>query len=175
MTKKTIRINALSIYGYQKAIQELNEYKKWLNDKAHELQNRIAEIIVNQAQPIFDSAVADDLISMGARTGNVQVSYDDRGKITVVIADGKDAIFMEFGAGVYHNGAVGTSPNPWGADFGFTIGSYGENGKRNVWGYKGPDGEIYLTHGVPASMPLYNAVQSVLHNLNAIAKEVFNS
>jgi hypothetical protein len=83
---------------------------------------------------------------------------------------------MEFGAGVYYNGAVGSSPNPLGTDLGFTIGSYGKgNGRKEVWGYCGEDGEIHLTHGAPSSMPLYKAVQSVLRDIARIAREVFST
>jgi hypothetical protein len=83
---------------------------------------------------------------------------------------------MEFGAGVYYNGAVGSSPNPLGTGLGFTIGSYGKgNGRKEVWGYRGEDGEIHLTHGAPASMPLYKAVQSVSRDIARIAREVFAS
>ena len=83
---------------------------------------------------------------------------------------------MEFGAGVYYNGAVGSSPNPLGTELGFTIGSYGlGNGRKEVWGYTGEDGQIHLTHGAPASMPLYKAVQSVSRDIVRIAREVFSA
>ena len=41
--------------------------------------------------------------------------------------------YGEFGSGVYHNGSVGTSPNPYGDDLGLTIGSYGKgHGKQTA-------------------------------------------
>jgi hypothetical protein len=59
---------------------------------------------------------------------------------------------------------------------GYTIGSYGNgNGAKAVWGFKGEDGTLHLTHGVPASMPLYRALQSVVNDIEQIAREVFSS
>ena len=75
------------------------------------------------------------------------MSVDNRGSVTVVIASGEDAIWIEFGSGVYYNGSPGTSPHPSGAELGFVIGGYGDgNGKKNAWGYKDETGKVILTH-----------------------------
>ena len=56
---------------------------------------------------------------------------------------------------------------------GYTIGSYGKGlGKRKVWGYY-RDGELILTHGTPATMPMYNALKQACDNIWSIAREVF--
>ena len=90
-----------------------------------------------------------------------------------MIASGEDAIWAEFGAGVYHNGSAGASPHPKGSEFGFTIGGYGYGqGKKAVWGFYEGD-ELMLTHGAPASMPMYRSVQWVCDEIYKIAKEVF--
>ena len=167
------------------AIRELRNYQKRVQNKAEELRRRVAALIQNEAQTIFDSAVADDIFKVvvgketvdeSPRIGGVTVTVEPGDEnTTLVIADGKDAIFMEFGAGVYNNGEVGSSPNPLGASLGFTIGGYGKgNGAKEVWGYRGDDGEIYITHGTPASMPLYNAIQNVIRDIVRIAEEVFS-
>ena len=158
------------------AVKELRDYAKWVQRKAEELRNRIAYFIAKDASAVFNTAVADDLIGEDAVTGSVDVSVEDNGNVTLVIASGEDAVFMEFGAGVYYNGAVGSSPNPIGAGLGFTIGSYGKgNGAKDVWGYRGQDGEIHLTHGTPASMPMYRAMMSVINDIVQIAREVFST
>ena len=159
------------------AVQELRDYAKWVERKTEELRERIAYFIAKDASTVFNTAIAEDDLWAGAITGSVDVSVESQGdNMTLVIANGKDAVFMEFGAGVYFNGAVGSSPNPWGTDLGFTIGSYGfGQGRKEVWGYRGEDGEIHLTHGAPASMPLYRAVQSVLRDIERIAREVFST
>jgi len=63
-----------------------------------------------------------------------------------------------------------------GVELGFTIGSMGENGKKNVWGFyegEGNDKTLLLTHGTPASMPMYNSMMEVCRRIDEIAREVF--
>lgn len=173
---RTITVNLLDSASIDAAVRELQDYAQFVRRKAEELQERVAYFIARDASAVFNTAVADDLIGEGAVIGNVEVTVEENGNVTLVIASGKDAVFMEFGAGVYYNGSVGSSPNPLGADLGFTIGSYGKgHGARNVWGYYGEDGQLHLTHGAPASMPLYKAVQTIIRDIAEIAREVFSS
>lgn len=174
---RTITIDVFNPASIDAAVREIREYSRWVQRKTDELRERIAYFIAKDASAVFNTAVVDDLIGEGAVTGSVNVVVENQGdNMTVVIANGEDAVFMEFGAGVYYNGSVGSSPNPLGTALGFTIGSYGKgNGRKEVWGYRGEDGEIHLTHGAPASMPLYKAVQSVSRDIARIAREVFAS
>ena len=90
-----------------------------------------------------------------------------------MIASGDDAVWVEFGAGVYHNGSPGTSPHLRGAELGLTIGGFGKGrGKKEVWGYF-ENGALKLTRGTPAKMPMARAVMVVCDEIVAIAKEVF--
>ena len=174
---KTITIDVFDPASIDRAVNEIREYSRWVQRKTDELRERIAYFIAKDASAVFNTAVAEDDMREGVITGNVEVSVELQGdNTTVIIASGKDAVFMEFGAGVYYNGAVGSSPNPLGTALGFTIGSYGKgNGRKEVWAYDGGDGQIHLTHGTPASMPLYKAVQSVSRDIVKIAREVFAS
>lgn len=172
---KTITIDVFDPASIDAAVKEIRAYGQWVQRKTEELRERVAYFIAKDASAVFNTAVAEDDMHEGVITGSVQVSVEPGGdNTTLIIADGKDAVFMEFGAGVYYNGAVGGSPNPWGSGLGFTIGSYGKgNGRKNVWAYTDGDGQIHLTHGTPASMPLYKAVQSVSQDIVQIAREVF--
>ena len=170
MSKKIITFD-LSESGIERAIKELKDYKNELDKKCEELRRRVAERIESKAQPGFNGAIVDDVLK-GARSAHVYVSVKDEGDVTLVIAYGNDAVWVEFGAGVYHNGAVGSSPNPYGSELGFTIGSYGTNGARDIWGFY-ENGELVLTHGTPAAMPLFHAVQDTIDEIQSIAKEVF--
>ena len=174
---RTIHVNVLDPASIDRAVREIRDYARFVRRKAMELQERVAYYIARDASAVFNSAAAADLIGEGVVTGHVEVSVQPgEDNTTLVIANGEDAVFMEFGAGVYHNGSVGSAPNPWGSDFGFTIGSYGNgNGRKDIWGYYGDDGKLHLTHGVPASMPMYNATMSVIRDIAEIAREVFNS
>lgn len=173
---KTIHVDVFDPKSVDAAVKELREYAKWVQAKTDELRERIAYFIARDASAVFNTSVADDLIGEGITTGNVDVTVEDNGDYTLVIASGEDAVFMEFGAGVYNNGSVGSSPHPLGAGMGFTIGSYGKgNGAKEVWGFTDGNGDFHLTHGVPASMPMYKALMSVREDIVQIAREVFNS
>ena len=182
MNRHTIRIT-LDPSSVEDAVRELEDYQERLQNKVEELRKRIAELIRDRAEPVFQSAIASDTfksIFQGEETpegpiiGGVTVTVNHKNDVSVVIATGKDAVFMEFGAGVYHNGALGSSPNPLGAALGYTIGSYGPNGAKDVWGYYDENKVLHLTHGTPASMPLTRAMAEVVYNIVEIAGEVFN-
>lgn len=174
MGKKVISFG-LSVGEINRAIKELERYKQDIIRKSELLQQKVAEKIESLVKSGFDGAIVDDLTadSGGARKANVQVSIDERDNVSVVIAAGEDAVWVEFGAGVYHNGSAGSSPHPKGSELGFTIGGYGKGmGKRKTWGFY-EDGELRLTHGAPAVMPMYNAMKTVCDEIASIAKEVF--
>ena len=176
MSKKVIRF-ALSSQSIDKAIAELNAYADSLTSKADRLRELVAERIAWSAFEGFHSAIADDIFTGGDRpTGSsVDVRVDDQGDVTVIIASGADAVFIEFGAGVYYNGSAGASPHPKGAEMGFLIGEYGKGqGKRNVGALPGSTkGEPILTHGTPSAMPMYRGVRDAVAVLGELAKEVF--
>nr|DAI82254.1 MAG TPA: putative tail-component [Caudoviricetes sp.] len=173
MGKRKITIE-LTESGIDKAIKELEEYKKDIKRKTALLQDRIAKRIEEEADKGFASAVVDDLVRGGYQKPDVTVNYTTKGDISVVVAQGEDAVWVEFGAGVYHNGNLGSSPHPRGSELGMTIGGYGQGkGKQRSWGFKDADGTLHVTRGTPAQMPLEKAVLSVLDELPQMAKEVF--
>lgn len=174
MSKKIISVE-LSESGIDKALREVAQYKQSVLEKEKLLRQKVAEFLASESQSGFDGAVVDDLTdrSGGARYGSVDVSIDNRGDVTVVVANGEDAVWIEFGAGVYYNGAVGSSPNPYGSQLGFTIGGYGKgNGRKEKWGFY-EDGELKITRGTPAVMPMARAVTALCNEFPRIAKEVF--
>ena len=172
MGKKIIEVG-LSEPEIEEALKELENYKQYLVRQASVLRERLAKRIANLSRTGFTGAVIDDLLRDGARTASVDVSFTNQGNVAVVIASGEDAIWAEFGTGVYHNGVVGSSPHPKGSELGFTIGGYGQGmGKKQTWGFY-EEGELHLTHGAPATMPMYNAVKTVCDEIANIAREVF--
>jgi hypothetical protein len=163
----------LSDEGIDKALNDLSKYKEEFIRKVKLFQDKVAKALAKESQIGFNGAILDDLLDYTDVTGQVDVTVDTRGDITVVVANGEDAVWIEFGAGVYHNGSIGTSPHPKGAELGLTIGSYGKGyGKKTTWGYF-EDGELRLTHGTPASMPMAKAVTTVCNEMVSIAREVF--
>ena len=172
MGKRVISFG-LSEKEIDRALRELTDYKQEIIQKAELLRDKVAERLAEEAKTGFSGAVVDDLVKGGQKFAQVDVSVDSRGSVTVVVASGEDAVWVEFGAGVYHNGSPGSSPHPNGAELGMTIGGFGKgNGKKKVWGYY-EDGELKLTRGTPARMPMARAVTTVCNDIKEIAKEVF--
>lgn len=171
---KTVIEIGLNSKDIGRAIKEIEKYKQDMLKKLNTFRKRLAEEISADAKVGFSTAVVDDLIRGGFSTPQVTfLPPKDNGNVTVVIVQGKDAIFVEFGAGIYHNGSVGSSPHPKGAEFGYTIGSYGKGyGKGKAWGYL-ENGEPKITRGTPAAMPMYNAMKSVISKAESIAREVW--
>ena len=177
---KTITFDIFDPASIQRAAQEIREYSKWVQDKTVELRKRIGERIRREAQHLFYNAVVDVNVDddFGEEPDVYDVAVEDNGDITVIVAHGKDAIFIEFGAGVFFNGAVGSSPNPLVGKNGlkYTIGSYGKGrGKQEKWAYKGKDGEVHWTYGTRATMPMYRSIVAVADDIVTIAKEVFST
>lgn len=175
---KVIKIK-LNTKDLNRAIKEIEKYKQDLQQKINIFRKRLAEEVKELAQAGFDSAIIDDALpGYGSpRSANVTVEVDDVGNITTIFTNDEDAIWVEFGAGVYHNGSLGSSPHPQGVKLGYTIGGFGKGyGKGKVWGYyTNPEKKegLVLTHGTPASMPMYNAMKSVMAKAITIAREVW--
>ena len=163
----------LSEAGIKDAIKKLQEYKKWILERANILVERVAREIATEAQAGFSSAFGDDLLSGDGRASDATVTVETNGGTSIVRASGRDVVFVEFGTGVYHNTPAGSSPHPKGAELGLTIGSFGKgNGRKEVWGFY-DGGELRLTHGTPAALPMYRAAKVVAGRIGEIAQEVF--
>lgn len=172
MSKRVISFG-LSVQDIDRAMKELADYKQDILKKTELLRERVVERLCVEAQSGFNGAVVDDLVRGGQKFAQVRVTVDNRGDMTVVVADGQDAVWIEFGAGVYHNGSPGSSPHPHGVELGMTIGGFGKgNGKKETWGYY-EEGTLKLTHGTPAVMPMARAVTTVCNEISEIAREVF--
>lgn len=168
MAKISISLSEKSI---DDAIKELRRYKETLPQKLKTVRDRVAEELLKQAETGFNGEIYNDVIHEGMRVPNVSVTLEENGNAVFIISHGTEAVFAEFGAGVYYNPNGSDHPErPAGI---VAIGEYGKGyGKRKVWGYY-ENGELRLTHGTPASMPMYNAAQTVAKLVPEIAKEVF--
>ena len=174
MGSRKIKIE-LSVGGIDRAMQELEAYKQEIIRKTELLREKVAERLAEEARNGFNGAIVDDLTenSGSPRQASVDVMVDSRGNVSVVVASGEDAVWVEFGAGVYHNGSPGSSPHPKGAELGMLIGTYGKgNGRKETWGFY-EDGELRLTHGTPAKMPMSMAMNTVINDIASIVKEVW--
>lgn len=168
MPKIRVSLDAQSI---DKAIKQIREYRDSLPEKLERLRQRVAAELAADMRAGFNGAEGEFILHEGSQVPSVSVTTENDGDITLVIAHGKEAVFIEFGAGVYFNAGGTPNPRPPGI---VNIGEYGKGyGKRQVWGFYDESGELKLTHGTPASMPMYYAVQRIVPRIPLIAKEVF--
>ena len=174
MGNKVISVS-LSESGIEKAIQELLAYKQEIIRKTELLRQKVAARLADEARSGFNGAIVDDIINGTPKPAKVTVEWQDNGNLSVVVAKGEDAVWVEFGAGVYHNGSLGSSPHPHGVDLGMIIGGYGKGrGRQKTWYYRDKENqELYKTHGTPALMPMSQAVNTVINDIVSIAREVF--
>lgn len=179
MAKKTLKAD-LSISSIRKLQKDLEKYKDSLNYKVKIFAEKLAESGI----PVINSNMAKAAFTVdekGIQSGadpqhytHVKLhAFGDYARADLIV-EGSELLFIEFGAGVYYNGTAGSSPYPKGQEFGYVIGSYGKgHGVQKVWGYYADSGELILTHGVEATMPVYKASLEIAENVVKIAKQVF--
>lgn len=173
------------------SVSSLNDLKKQLLDYKTELNNkcgRFARELAEVGIPVVESNIAragftydEKGVQSGSDTEhNTYVKVDSligMSRATLVL-EGKEILFIEFGAGVYHNekAGVGGSTHPKGPENGFLIGTYGMgHGSQQIWGYYADSGELVMTHGTEATMPMYEASLEMRNKVVSIARGVFGS
>ena len=161
---KVIKID-LSASGINDAIKELNAYRKSIEAKKDELLEKLGEIGVQEASIRFTTAMYDGVNDSSVTLESTADGY-------AIVAEGTAVAFIEFGSGVYHNPG---EPYPNARPDGIVgIGEYGKGyGKRQAWGFRDDTGEVVITHGNPAAMPMWYASEEMRSEIKRIAKEVF--
>ncbi len=176
---KTISF-ALDYDSISRAVKEYDAYRKSFMEKTDEVAKRFSERIKVYADNAYASAIADitsfDKGAFEIRNADVTVTVQKEGdKTYLVVASGEDAIFVEFGSGVMTNGPVGSSSNPWGAENGYTIGSFSkpQNVGKKAWVIDSNKYSTLWGHGTPTQRVLYEATQNAINDLPDIVQEVF--
>lgn len=155
-------------------IRYLEQYSLKLPTKCEEFVRKLGEAGVRVVNAEFAKTNASDYDT----THSTELRLSSFGSFTQgrLIVEGSQVLFIEFGAGVHYNGAVGTSPHPRGRDFGYTIGSYGQGkGRQDSWFYAADSGEWIRTYGVKAQMPMWKAAQEMIALIQSTANEVFGN
>lgn len=164
MAKKVIKMS-LSIDSIENAIAELKAFRDSLDAKKYQLLEELTKIGLKEASIRFTTAMYDGINDSTVRAELTHFGYR-------IVAEGKAVAFIEFGAGVYHNtGEPYPDPRPEGI---VGIGEYGKGyGKRQAWGFRNEDGELTITRGNPAAMPMWYASEEMRSKIQKIAQEVF--
>ena len=158
---------SLSSKSIDKAIKELRAYRDSLDAKKDKLFEELANIGVKEASLRFTTAIYDGVNDSSVTLETIQNGYCIR-------AEGRAVAFIEFGAGVYHNPSEPyPDPRPEGI---VGIGEYGKGlGKRQAWGFRDESGELVITHGNPAAMPMWYASEEMRRAIKNKFKEVFGA
>ena len=161
---KVIRMS-LSTKDIAQAIKELKAYRDSIERMEKQFLEELANIGLNEARVGFTTAMYDGVNDSEVTLETIENGYR-------IVAKGEAVAFIEFGAGVYHNP---TEPYPKARPDGIVgIGEYGKGyGKRQAWGYKDESGELHITHGNPAAMPMWHASEEMRNSILKKAKKVF--
>jgi len=173
--KRVIKVQ-LNEQSIDRAIKEVNDYKKWLVDKTKEFLKALADEGVTIASAKFGEATYDG-------TNDVTCMMENRGENKVaVMAIGGATLFIEFGTGVRY-----PDNHPEAAENGMVRGEYGyklgrlEKGWRYT-GEPGSNGEVITkgkhagevhTYGNPANMSMYQTVRELQDKFEEIARRVY--
>lgn len=170
---KTIDI-ALSDKSIQKAIKRLESYKKNLAKNNRTFVDELGALGEGYVKANSQSTDNDP-----GSTSRRTIQHGDTATSDVVWS-GEQVKFIEFGAGVYFNGNVDSSPHPKGVSMGMLIGKYGHDGDkeyskgaRRAW--VKPDGT--WTNGTQAMMPMWKAINAndgIKSKVGDVGRKVFD-
>jgi hypothetical protein len=141
---------------------------------------RLAEIGITTAKIHIDQSPLGHYVSI-----RTNIEAMEMGCKAILIATGETLVSdeyndfntllaIEFGAGIHYN----KDPNPKASELGFGVGTFpGQiHAFDEGWFYWDEDSQSWkYTHGVKATMPMYNASIEIIKNIKKIAKEVFSS
>ena len=182
---KTITMT-LSQSSIQNAIKEIRQYQSDLNRKCEEFCRRLTELGKITAESHIGESPLGKYITvttdikpekagckaMLIATGSTKTQMWQT-KDGVRKADFSTLLAVEFGAGIFYN----SKQNPKAVELGFGVGTFPDqkHAFEDTWFWMDMDGVWHSSHGVKATMPMYNASTEMLLNIRKIAKEVFGS
>lgn len=166
--------------GSTKSLRDylITELKQRFDIKCKEFVNRLAEAGFQIGQNTLSSVSAfyrgDARLEIKRAEGGAGMY-----KATLILG-GKDAAFVEFGAGVTFGTRPGAFPplptgNAYGVGFG--VGTF--PGQKHAedpegWHYRDQYGTLQHTYGNRAYMPLYHSEVEMVNKVRQIAREVFS-
>lgn len=155
----------LDVRSIDRAIKELQDYAKWLEEKTQQLAEKLATLGAVKVSLEY-SRVA----YIGNRDYQITVERDGEGYR--VLADGESVLFLEFGAGATYGYG-----HPLNAEFGMGPGTYPPTDPDHPhWndpnGWHIPGG--LHSYGNAPSMGMYLAARDMRNEIETIAKEVFS-
>ena len=169
----------LSVKGVEALKSQLLQYKYSLPIKCENLVSRLLQSGVEVSQSRINESPLGKYVTV-----TTNISADKMGCKGILLAKGavneQDGyapfsilLAIEFGAGVHFN----PTPNPLiSSEFPYGVGTFpGQtHAYQDIWFYWDENKQEWKpTHGVKATMPMYNADMEIIKNVVKYAKEVF--
>ena len=178
MAKKVFKSD-LSVKGVEALKRQLLQYKDSLSIKCEKLVSRLLQSGVEVSQSKISESPLGKYVTV-----TTNISADKMGCKGILLAKGavkeQDGyapfsilLAIEFGAGIHFN----PTPNPLiSSEFPYGVGTFpGQvHAYQDLWFYWDENTQEWKpTHGVKATMPMYNADMEIVQNVVKFAKEVF--
>ena len=178
MAKKVFKSD-ISVNGIESLKSQLLQYKDSLSIKCEKLVSRLIQSGVEVSQARINESPLGKYVTV-----TTNISADKIGCKGILLAKGavkeqegyapfSILLAIEFGAGVHFN----PTPNPIiSSEFPYGVGTFpGQtHAYQDTWFYWDENTKEWKpTHGVKATMPMYNADMEIIKNVVKFAKEVF--
>lgn len=178
MSKKVFKSD-LSVNGIEALKSQLLQYKDSLPIKCEKLVSRLLQSGVEVSQSKISESSLGKYVTV-----TTNISADKMGCKGILLAKGavkeqegyapfSILLAIEFGAGIHFN----PTPNPLiSSEFPYGVGTFpGQtHAYQDTWFYWDENTQEWKpTHGVKATMPMYNADMEIIKNVVKFAKEVF--
>ena len=169
----------LSVKGIEALKSQLLQYKDELPTKCETLVSRLLQSGVEVSQSKISESPLGKYVTV-----TTNISADNIGCKGILLAKGavkeqegyapfSILLAIEFGAGIHFN----PTPNPIiSSEFPYGVGTFpGQtHAYQDTWFYWDENTQEWKpTHGVKATMPMYNADIEIIQNVVKFAKEVF--
>lgn len=180
-SKTVITIDPWDPKSYDRAIYQVNQFKKKLENQLDELCKRLAEFGKIRAAELYSNALY-------AGTNDVQVDvFPGENGTCVLLAWGDALFFIEFGTGILYEDDSWQARNDINVSltgrgqFGYHLGSLPDgwryHGDPGNLGQKIPEGEPHAgeihTYGNPSALAMWRTREEMISSIKSIAKEVF--
>lgn len=178
--KKTVLEADLSVKGIKALKKQLLQYRDDLPNKCEKLVSRLLQSGIETANTSISESPLGKYVTV-----TTNISSEKMGCKGILLAKGQVKeqegyapfsilLAIEFGAGIHFN----PTPNPLiGTDFPYGVGTFpGQtHAYQDMWWYWDEStNEWRPTHGVKATMPMFQASEKIQSEILKVAKDVFN-
>jgi len=156
-------IFGLSTKEINRAIRELEQYKKELNRKT----SLLIEALTDRGVEIAKAQIRElGAVYTGELESSISGYFSPSTGVGIIKAGAPYAVYVEFGTGIVGAG----SPHPAPAGWRYDVNNHGEKG---WWYFNDRDQKWHWTKGIESRPFMYNTVQILERECMRIAKEVF--